>query len=125
MRHRSLDRRCSYVVVIDGEGVGDLREFAAYLSDLGVAKCDVIIIDGSSEHTFARHRRVLCWVGRHTPARPRHRNFPGPIAPVVVGVDLAAGTKVIVAPPAVRYSQKAIDEICPMLDTPEPVEPQD
>jgi hypothetical protein len=120
-----MDRRCSYVVVIDGEGVGDLRDFAAYLSELGVAKCDVIIIDGSSEHTFARHRRVLCWVGRHVAARPRHRNLAGAIDPVRVGVDLAACDKVIVAQPAVRYSPTAIDEICALLDTHEAVEPQD
>lgn len=124
MRHRRLlDRRCSYIVVLDG-GCSDLREFAAYLSDLGVAKCDVIIIDASSEHTFARHRRVLCWVGRHIAARPRHRNFAGAIDPIRAGVELASCDKVIVAEPAVRYSAKAIDEVCEMLDAHESVEPQ-
>jgi hypothetical protein len=126
MRHRRLpDRRCSYVVVIDGEGVGDLREFAAYLSDLGVAKCEVIILDGSSEHTFARHRRVLCWVGRHIPARPRHRHLAGAIDLVRAGVDLASCDKVIVAQPGVRYTPKAIDDLCQLLDAHESVEPQD
>ena len=126
MRHRRLlDRRCSYVVVIDGESVADLREFAAYLSDLGVAKCEVVILDGSSEHTFARHRRVLCWVGRHIPARPRHRNLAGAIDLVRAGVDLASCDKVIVARPNVRYAPKAVDELCAMLDAHESVEPQD
>src|SRR2546430_1411828 len=78
MRQRnSLDGRCSYVVVIGGDAAGDLRELGAYLSSLGVAKCEVIIVDGASEHGFARHRRVLCWVGRHVAARARHRNAAG------------------------------------------------
>ena len=120
-----MDRRCSYVVVIEGESVGDLREFAAYLSDLGVAKCEVIILDASSEHTFARHRRVLCWVGRHIAARPRHRNLAGAVDAVRAGVDLAACDKVIIAQPAVRYTPKAIDDLCAMLDAHESVEPQE
>ncbi len=126
MRHRKLlDRRCTYLVVLDGDCGGDLRELAAYLSDLGVAKCEVIILDASSEHTFARHRRVLCWVGRHIAARPRHRNMIGTVDPLRVAVDLASCDKVIVAQPTVRYDGKAIDELCEMLDTHEAVEPQD
>src|SRR6185369_11377114 len=126
MRHRNrLDRRCTYLVVLDGDCGGDLREFAAYLSELGVAKREVVILDGSSEHTFARHRRVLCWVGRHVAARPRHRNLAGAIDPLRVAVDLASCDKVIVAQPAMRYDSKAIDELCSRLDTHELVEPQD
>jgi hypothetical protein len=120
-----LDRRCTYLVVLDGDCGGDLREFAAYLSELGVAKCEVVILDGSSEHTFARHRRVLCWVGRHVAARPRHRNLAGAIDPFRVAVDLASCEKVIVAPPTMRYDSKAIDELCTRLDTHELVKPQD
>ena len=126
MRHRkSFELRCSYVVVIDGDCGGDLREFAAYLSDLGVAKYEVIILDGSSEHTFARHRRVLCWVGRHIAARPGHRNLAGLIDPMRAGVELASCDKVIVAQPAVRYTPGAIEDLCAMLDAHESVEPQD
>src|SRR5437016_51188 len=126
MRHRRpFDRRCSYIVVVDGECVGDLREFAAYLSDLGVAKCDVIVLDGSSEHTFARHRRVLCWVARHIAVRPRHRNITGAVDPLRAAVDLASCDKVIVADARVRYSAQALDELCTMLDAHDAVEPQD
>src|SRR5258706_338279 len=47
MRHRKyFDRRCAYLVHVDDD-CGDLREFATYLSDLGVAKCEVIILDGA------------------------------------------------------------------------------
>jgi hypothetical protein len=126
MRTRTLnDRRCSYVVVIDGESVGDLREFAAYLSDLGVARCDVVIVDESPEHTFARHRRILCWVGRHIAPRPRHRDALGGIDPVSVALDVAGCEKVVVADPAVRYGAQALDDLCAMLDTHDAVGPQD
>jgi len=120
-----MDRRCSYLVIIDGESVADLREFAAYLSDLGVAKCDVVIVDNSPEHTFARHRRILCWVGRHVAPRPRHRNAAGAIDPLRTALDVASCDKVIVADPNVRYDAQSIDDLCAMLDAHEAVVPQD
>ena len=122
---RFFDRRCTYLVVLDGDCGGDLREFAAYLSNLGVAKCEVIILDGSSEHTFARHRRVLCWVGRHIAVRPRHRNFAGVVDPMRAAADFASCEKVIVADATVRYTAEGIEELCAMLDAHESVEPQD
>jgi len=126
MAHRRLfDRRCSYVVVIDGAWRGDLREFADYLSALGLAKCDVIIVDDSPEHTFARHRRVLCWVGRHVAARPRHRDPSGAVDPLRAALDYASCDKVIVAGTSVRYDAVALDEVCALLDYHEAVEPQD
>jgi hypothetical protein len=126
MRHRRLlDRRLSYLVVVDDDCGGDVCEFAAYLSDLGVAKCEVIVLDGSSEHTFARHRRVLCWVGRHVAARPRHRHLDGSIDAMRAALDLASCDKVIVADARVRYGAKALDDLCAMLDAHESVEPQD
>jgi hypothetical protein len=90
-----------------------------------VAKCEVIVLDASSEHTFARHRRVLCWVSRHVAARPRHRGLSGAVDPLRAAVDFASCDKVIVAQPAVRYDAKAIDELCARLDVHESVEPQD
>ena len=111
--------------MLDGDCGGDVRELAAYLSDLGVAKCEVIILDASSEHTFARHRRVLCWVGRHVAARPRHRNMSGAIDPLRAAVDLASCDKVIVAQATVRYTPEAVEQLCVRLDMHESVEPQD
>ncbi len=126
MRHRNLfDRRCSYVVVLDGDCGGDLRELAAYLSTLGVAKCEVIVVDGSSEHTFHRNRRVLCWVSRHVAARTRFRDAAGSIDPVRAAIDLASCEKIVVADSNVRYSTEALDQLCAMLDAHQAVEPQD
>jgi hypothetical protein len=126
MAHRRLlDRRCSYVVVIDGGWRDNLREFADYLSSLGLSKCDVIIVDDSPEHTFARHRRVLCWVGRHVAPGPRHRDLSGAVDPVRAALDFASCHRVIVAGTSVRYDAVALDEVCALLDYHEAVEPQD
>ena len=126
MRHRTLrDRRCSYVVVIDGEFGSDLRELAAYLSTLSVAKCEVVVIDGSPDHLFERHSRVLCWVGRHVAAHARHRNVAGTIDPLRAAADCASVDKIVVAGPNVRYTVEAVDQLCAMLDAHEAVGPQD
>jgi hypothetical protein len=126
MAHRKpFDRRCSYVVVLDGTWRGDLREFADYVSTLGMAKCDVIIVDDSPEHTFARNRRILCWVGRHVAALPRHRDLRGSVDPVRAALDLAPCDKVIVAGTTVRYDAVSLEEVCALLDYHDAVEPQD
>lgn len=126
MAHRKpFDRRCSYLVVLDGNWRGDLREFADYLSALGMAKCDVIIVDDSPEHTLARHRRVLCWFGRHVAARPRHRDLSGAVDPLRAALDFASCDRVIVAGATVRYDAGALDEVCALLDYHQAVEPQD
>src|SRR5256885_433810 len=126
MRQRKQsDRRCSYLVVLDGDSSVDLRELAAYLSTLGVAKCEVVVVDASSEHTFHRNRRVLCWVSRHVAARPRHCNAVGAVDAVRAAIDLASCEKVIVADANVRYGAEALDQLCTMLDAHEAVEPQD
>jgi len=120
-----MDRRCSYLVVVEDEQVADPREFASYLSDLGVAKCDVVIVDASSEHTFARHRRVLCWVGRHVAPGPRHRDAFGRVDPVRAALDLAGCDKVIIADPNVRYGVEALADLCALLEAHDAVGPQD
>src|SRR5947209_4713068 len=117
---RLFDRRCSYLVVLDGVGGEALREFASYLSALGVGKCEPIVVDGSPD--FESNRRLLCWVARHVAARPRHRDAAGAIDPVRAALDLATCEKVIVADPNVRYSAEGLDELCAMLEVHEAVE---
>jgi len=117
---RPADRRCSYVVLVEGAAAasGELREMAQYLSTLGVADCDVVILDPSPRLQFDLNARVLRWVGRHVAVRP--------------GADLvqlastyAACEKVIVAAEDIRYTAEAVGQICDLLDVHEVVEPQD
>lgn len=126
MRHRNLqDRRCTYLVAIEAGSAGDLREFAAYLSTLSVANCEVIVLDSSPAAIFERHGSVLRWVARHMAPRTRPRSLGGTIDLTRAALDLASCDRIIVADPHVRYGTSALDEICALLDLHEVVEPQD
>ncbi|HEY8133848.1 MAG TPA: hypothetical protein VII12_18360 [Thermoanaerobaculia bacterium] len=128
MRHRSPgERSCTYLVALEGDcaSADDLRELAAYLSNLAVSDFDVVIVDGSRPPTLDRNRQTLRWVGRHVVAGPQHLTADGSIDLIRAAVDLATCDKVIVADAQVRYSDEAIDRICTLLDLHEVVEPQD
>ena len=117
MRHRSpCDRRGSYLVFLDK---GDeLRELAAYLSEIAISDFEVIIVDGSTPEAFDKNRRVLRWVGRHLAA-------PQQVDVVRAAIDLSSCDKVIVADAKTRYSLSALDDLTSLLEVHEVVEPQD
>lgn len=121
------DRRCSYVVVVENAAASasELRDLASYLSTLGVAGCDVVVLDPSPRLQFELNARILRWVGRHVAVRPEHRAHSGSIDPVRTAAALAACEKVIVAAEDVRYTPDAIGQICDLLEMHEVVEPQD
>jgi len=125
LRPPAARRLCSYVVVLDEPrmSVDDVRDFAAYLSGVGVAGCEVIVVDDTA--AFAQHRRVLRWVGQHVAPLPRHRALNGAVDPLRAAVDVASCEKVIVASPRVRYAPQLVDRLCSLLDQHEVVEPQD
>jgi hypothetical protein len=128
MRNRtSPERRCSYVVSLEGASAtnGDLRELASYLSSLGVADCDVVILDPSPRLQFDLNARILRWVGRHVAVRPEYRTSTGTVDRVRAAVAHAPGEKVIVAAEDVRYTMEAIGQMCALLEMHEVVEPQD
>lgn len=119
--NRPPDRRCSYVVLVQSAMVSTsgLRELASYFSTLGVAGCDVVILDPSPRLQFELNGRVLRWVGRHVAVRP------GAIDVVRAAETYAACEKVIVAAEDVRYTPEAVGQLCDLLDVHEVVEPQD
>ena len=121
------DRRCSYVVVVDYSTVpaDELRDLANYLSTVGVAGCDVVVLDASPRLQFDLNARILRWVGRHVAVRPEHRTPSGSLDLVRSAAALAACEKVIVAEQDVRYTPDAIGQICDLLEMHEVVEPQD
>ena len=127
MRNNRLqDRRCSYVVLVQSATAsnGELRELASYFSTLGVAGCDVVILDPSPRLQFELNGRILRWVGRHVAVRPEHRTG-GTIDMIRAATELAACEKVIVASQDVRYTPEAIGQLSDLLDVHEVVEPQD
>ena len=125
-KRKARDHRCSYVVVVENGGEqGDLRELGNYLSTLGAAGLDVVILDASPCPLFERNACVLRWVGRHVAVCPEHCTPMGLLDPVRAAVNVAACEKVIVAMDDVRYTTEAIARICEMLEAHEVVEPQD
>jgi hypothetical protein len=121
------DSRCSYVVVVENASTssGDLRDLASYLSTLGVAGCDVVILDASPRMQFELNSRILRWVGRHLPVRAEYCAPGGGVDLVRAASTLADCEKVIVAAEDVRYTPEAIGQICDLLEMHEVVEPQD
>jgi hypothetical protein len=123
---RPQERRCSYVVLVNNASAstGEIRDLATYLSTLGVADCDVVILDPSPRLQFELNARILRWVGRHEVVRPEHRTGSG-IDVVRAASAYAACEKVIVAAEDIRYTAEAIGQLCDLLDAHEVVEPQD
>ena len=128
MRTRQTrERRCSYVVVAEQAATSaeELRQLANYLSTLGLAGVDVVVVDPSPRLQFELNARVLRWVGRHVAPRQEHRSPSGAIDVVRAAADLASCEKVIVAAEDVRYTPEAVGQLCDLLDLHEVVEPQD
>jgi hypothetical protein len=122
---RTRSNCCSYIVVHDDAAASadDLRSFAAHLSTLSVAGCEVVVVDDTP--SFDRNRRLFRWVGRHVAALPRHRSLRGAVDPVRAALDLATGEKIVVGNARVRHDADTIASMCALLDTHEVVEPQD
>ncbi|HUR79651.1 MAG TPA: hypothetical protein VM733_02730 [Thermoanaerobaculia bacterium] len=120
------DRRCSYVVHVQSAtaSASELRELATYFSSLGVAGCDVVILDSSPRLQFELNARILRWVGRHVAVRSEYR-APGGVDLVRAAISYAACEKVIIANEDVRYTTEAIAQLCELLEMHEVVEPQD
>lgn len=121
------ERRCSYVVVAQNAATsaGELKQLANYLSTLGLAGAEVVVLDPSPRLQFEHNTRVLRWVGRHVAVRPEWRTPLGTIDPVRAAVAVAGSDKIIVATEDVRYTPEAIGQMCDLLDLHEVVEPQD
>jgi hypothetical protein len=128
MRTRPVkERRCSYVVVAETAttSADELRKLANYLSTLGLAEVDVVVLDPSPRLQFDLNARILRWVGRHIAVRPEHCSPSGTVDLVRAALDVAGCEKVIVAAEDVRYTPEAIGQLCDLLDLHEVVEPQD
>ncbi len=124
---RPSERRCSYVVLVQNAAASttELRDLATYLSTLGVANCDVVILDPSPGLQFELNARILRWVGRHVAVRREHYATGGVVDVVRAAAASAVCEKVIVAADDVRYTDEAVGQLCDLLDAHEVVEPQD
>jgi len=112
-------RRCSYIVNLDADATGiEVEKVAAYLSTLGSAGCEVVVLDRAAGHLLEGRRRVLRWVGRHEQVHPETDLLRA-------AVDLASNEKIIIAAPESRYSAEEVSGMCDLLDRFEAVEPEE
>jgi hypothetical protein len=128
MRSKQVrEHQCSYVVVAESATASPdaLRQFANYLSTLGLADTEVVVIDPSPRLQFELNARIVRWVARHLPVRQEYLSPGGTIDIVRTAMMAASCEKVIVATEDVRYTPEAIAQLCELLDAHEVVEPQD
>jgi hypothetical protein len=76
---------------------------AGYLDRIRCEVDDLVVVDGSSATTFARHRGAFGVVCRHVPVDPRRRSANGKVAGVMTGVDLTTTDVLVIADDDVRY----------------------
>ena len=103
----------------DGEG---LSELARYLDEIAGVVDDVLVVDGSSERAFARHRSMFSHRVRVVP--PVHRTLMGKVGNVMTGLEQARYEKVVIADDDVRYAADQLHDIGRRLEDADIVRPQ-
>lgn len=125
MRRRS-NRSCTYAVALDSDADSrDVRALANYLSTLGSAGCEVLVVDGSDPEVFDEYHRVLRWVARHQAVLPHCRFIDGRVDLVQAATELTTTEKVIIAASASRYTAAEVRAISDLLDWHDVVEPEE
>ena len=110
-------RACTYVASLDpAVSDSELPNFAAYLSTLSLAGCEVIVIDSEGDRCSEERRRVLRWVSRYV---------AGPCDLMHTAIDLATSEKIIVASQESRYTAADVAAICDLLDAADVVAPEE
>jgi hypothetical protein len=126
MTSRKRVRSCSYAVAVDGDASAqEVAALASYLSTLGGANCEVLILDDSPAAQFDSNGRVLRWVGRHLPVDARYRMADGSVDLLRAAVEMASAEKIIVASAETRCSVEDVISILSLLDQFEVIEPDD
>lgn len=125
MRRRSI-RSCTYAVALDGDaGSSEVQDLAHYLSTLGSAQCEVIVVDGSPSELFDEHHRVLRWVSSHHAVLPHCRFLDGRVDLVQAVTELATTEHVIIAANDSRYTVDEVRALCELLNVHDVVEPEE
>ena len=110
-------RACTYVAALDpAVSDSELPNFAAYLSTLNLAGCEVIVVDSEGGRCGEQRRRVLRWVSRYV---------TGPCDLIHTAIDLASSEKIIVASQESRYAAADVAAVCDLLDAADVVAPEE
>ena len=117
---------CSFIVPIRRVKIDPLEidRLADYFKLLGMAGCEVLIVDGSPKAVFEVHKKSWHGFSRHVAPDPKYTYLNGKVNGVHTGVDLASCERIILADDDVRYSASDVKRMCELLDSFEMVRPQ-
>lgn len=108
---------CTYVASLDSAvSESELRNFAAYLSALSLAGCEVVVVDPEGGPRREQRQRVLRWVSRYVTGE---RDL------IQAAIELTSSGKIIVASQESRYTAADVAAICDLLDADDVVEPEE
>jgi hypothetical protein len=99
-------------------------DLTGYLHWLAQNVEKVIVVDGSQEALFERHRLSWSRYASHLPPDPSHRFRHGKVAGVLTGVAAAGHDKIVIADDDVRYDRAGIERVSELLDEAHLVRPQ-
>jgi hypothetical protein len=114
----------SYVLPLRWTRPGPIEELTAYLSVLGEAVDETLVIDGSPPQLFEKHAEALRGVARHIPPYPDLDFRMGKVNGVVTGILECAHERVVLADDDVRYDLRALRRAAALLDEADLVRPQ-
>lgn len=114
----------SYVLPLRATDDAGWAELAAYLNRIADVTDEVIVVDGSPEPLFSRHRRDLATAVRHLAPHDDLAYAMGKVDGVVSGVREARNEAVVLADDDVRWTPETIGAALAMLRDCELVRPQ-
>jgi hypothetical protein len=114
----------SYVLPLRWTRPGPIEELSSYLSLLGEAVDETLVVDGSPPELFEKHAAALRGVARHIPPYPDLDFRMGKVNGVVTGIRECAHERVVLADDDVRYDLQALRRAAALLDEADLVRPQ-
>jgi hypothetical protein len=114
----------SYLLPLRWTQPGPTEELAAYLSLLGEAVDETLVVDGSPPALFKRHAEALGGIARHIPPNPDLDFRMGKVNGVVTGIRECSYERVVLADDDVRYDPAALRRVAALLDEADLVRPQ-
>jgi hypothetical protein len=114
----------SYVLPLRWMRPGPIEELTAYLSRLGEAVDETLVIDGSPPGLFEQHAEALRGVARHIAPHPDLDFRMGKVNGVVTGIRECSHERVVLADDDVRYDAGALRRAAALLDEAALVRPQ-
>ena len=113
----------TYVLPIKRRGGAPPAELTDYLRDIAT-RCEVVIVDGSDDETFALDRVAWRGFARHEPPAPDVHGAYGKVRGVVTGVRVASHERVVIADDDVRYGVAELERVVAALEHHDLVSPQ-